>query len=573
MASDLGHENPGLAEVFADLRDSLVGILRANLGSKDSALAAALFLGDRSALSDTLNRDFRRLGLSHLLAISGMHFTILLSGLEKLLSPFTFKKRTRILILAAAAVGYMLLCGLSESVVRAGIMLLLTYAAMLGGRSSDMPTSLGLSALLILVISPASIYSVGLQLSVTAVLALCAFDHITRHLHGETSLPKGRRIARSAAETFLLPVAVQIVLMPLTCLYFGELSLITPLSTVLFTPLTELLLLITPFYLLLQVIPPAAWVLGAVIRLTTQATEALAAAFASLRGISISLAYPFAPLWSTVLSGAVLTAPLKKDRRALLRHLGGSAGLFVLFFAVLFCTRACTAGEVTLHSVSYGKNDAVVITAAGDTMLIDISDGSYSALSAAYAAAADGGAVEAEALFLTHLHSRHLQGVDRLTDTIYVRSLFLPSSETEEEKEIHTSLRALAEEKNIRLYVYDVNDAIGWGDNVQILPEARRYIDRSTHPVIALTVRANGTALSYLGTASEEYVDLTDQSSADILVLGAHGPLRKTEVSLTLSPCLRTVILRADTPQSLPDLPTKTQVYRGGNTVTFRLKP
>lgn len=559
--------------LFADLRDDLAGMLRADLGRQDSALAIALFLGDRSDLADTLNRDFQRLGVSHLLAISGMHFTILLSGLDRLLSPFIPSKKKRALLLAAADIGYMLLCGMAESVVRAGLMLLLTYAAMFFGRKSDLPTSLGVSAMLILLFSPASIYSVGLQLSVTAVLALCAFGHITKHLRGEMPLSKTRQLVRQAAEGLLLPVAVQIVLMPLFCLYFGEVSLLTPIATVLFTPLTELLLLLTPLYLLLRVVPPAALVLGAVIGGISQVTELLAAALASLRGISLSLAYPFVPLWSAVLSAAVLTAPLKKDRKALRRHLGGALGLFVLFFAVLFCTRAFTASQVHIHSVSRGKNDAVILMTAGDVMLIDISDGSYGALSNAYAAAADAGAVELEALYLTHLHNRHIQSVDRLSDTVYIRSLFLPSPETEAEAEVYSALCALTEEKQIPLYVYTPNDVIGWGDNVELLPAAREYLSRSTHPVIALTVRANGTVFAYLGTAVEEIPALTDQSSADILVLGAHGPLRKTDVTLSLSPSLHTVILRSDEPQSLPGLSPDTAVYTGKSTVSFRLKP
>ena len=114
---------------------------------------------------------------------------------------------------------------------------------------------------------------------------------------------------------------------------------------------------------------------------------------------------------------------------------------------------------------------------------------------------------------------------------------------------------------------------IGWGDNVEILPEAREYLTRSTHPVIALTVRANGTVFSYLGTAAEEIPSLTDQSAADILVLGAHGPIRKTEVSLSLSPRLRAAVLRADTPESLPGLSPDTAVYHGKSTVSFRVKP
>ncbi len=561
-----------LRERFSRLQDSLSGILRAELGRAGSALANALFLGDRSDLADTLTRDFRRLGISHLLAISGMHFTLLLFGLDKILQTFLKNKKIRTGILAAADVGYMFLCGLSPSVVRAGLMMLLVYAALFFGRKSDTPTSLGFASFLMCLADPAAIYSVGLQLSVTAVLALCVFSHITRTLFPEKPSSRKSHLLQNTAAVLLLPMAVQLALLPLLCLYFGEVSLITPIAAVLFTPLIELILLLTPLYLLLRFA-----LIGAAITWLSDCTAQVTGAMASLRGITLSLSYSFAPLYAFTLSGLFLSAPLCHQKKALRRHLAAILGICALFAASVGITRISTADEVTVLSAAKGKNDAVIVMTAGETLLMDISDGSYGALSDAYAAAAKQGAVELEGLYLTHLHKQHIQSVQRLTDTVYVRSLFLPLPETDTEAEVHPVLCTLAESKNIPVHTYSPTDRLSWGDNVEILPEARLYLPRSSHPLITFTLRANGTDFTYLGAAASEIAAFGDQSDTHVLVFGMHGPLYKTAIDVSVSDCLRTAVCRGESPTYLSDdlknALSQTTVYTDSEVVPFILSP
>ena len=81
-----------IRSLFAEWREYLSAALRLELGREGAALPAALFLGDRTQLPDSLSRDFRRLGISHLLAISGFHFATLLGAVEKLLGYYTEQK-------------------------------------------------------------------------------------------------------------------------------------------------------------------------------------------------------------------------------------------------------------------------------------------------------------------------------------------------------------------------------------------------------------------------------------------------------------------------------------------------
>ncbi len=524
--------------------DSLSGMLRADLGRDGSALASALFLGDRSDLPASLTRDFRRLGISHMLAISGLHFTVLLAGADKLLSVFTQRRRLRAVILVFADIGYMLLCGMTDSILRAGIMMLFCYGALFFNRQPDMFSSLGVASFLMCIFAPSSIYSVALQLSVTSVLALYVTEQIRQKTRTEEPPSRLRRTVQRCIEALLLPMVVQAVLLPLLCLYFGEFSLLTPFANILFSPIIQAVLILTPIYLLLRILAPIAAVLALLIRGLSAFTVFLSEEMASVRGITVSLHYSFAPLFALVLSGLILCTPLCKNKKQLRRHLAGTCAVILLFSACILISNTLTRDQVTVLSTAKGKNDAIVIRAGSDTMLIDISDGSFGALASAYSEAASDGATEIDTLLLTHLHKRHITGVTQLSDTAYIRALILPDPETDTEMTVFDELTKLCREESIPLYTYADSDIVQWGENVEILPEERLYLSRSTHPIIALRIRANDAVFSYLGSSATEIAAYREQDDADAIVFGGHGPIVKKAITVNVSPHLCAAMLR-----------------------------
>ena len=89
-------------------------------------LCAALLLGERSFISGNVSLDFRDSGISHILALSGMHLTILAAGIAFLLTLFGINKKWRVLIIIIVTLIYMMLTGFSTSIMRAGIMLIIS---------------------------------------------------------------------------------------------------------------------------------------------------------------------------------------------------------------------------------------------------------------------------------------------------------------------------------------------------------------------------------------------------------------------------------------------------------------
>lgn len=158
--------------VLYRLRQRASALVRRWLPRDLGGLEAAMLLGDRAALLDAVQDTFRAAGISHLLAVSGLHLT-LLCGL------FSFGRRRRfcrplILARAAVAVFYMLLTGLPVSVLRAGIVFLLVLLGDWFYQPIDLLTLTGAAAILLGLQNPYAPCDVGFQLSFCAVLGVQA---------------------------------------------------------------------------------------------------------------------------------------------------------------------------------------------------------------------------------------------------------------------------------------------------------------------------------------------------------------------------------------------------------------
>ena len=165
-------EDITLADKLSFINESLSARFLILMGEEDGGLAASMFLGNRDYLQEDFYTSVRNLGLAHVIALSGMHLTVICAMLSIFLSNIDARASRLCTIFIVAF--YIFLTGFFASIVRAGVMLtcynLLTYS----GRSNDQPTNLGISAVLIVLFDPFSICDIGFQLSVFAMLGVFA---------------------------------------------------------------------------------------------------------------------------------------------------------------------------------------------------------------------------------------------------------------------------------------------------------------------------------------------------------------------------------------------------------------
>ncbi len=204
------------------------------MGERVGGLAYALLYGDRAMIETEIYDNFRQSGTAHLLAISGLHISLIISIVYFLISKIKTKNVVKFFIMFAFLFVYDYLCEFAVSVVRASIMGLTLIACKLFGKRYDSLSSLGLSLCIILLFSPLSLYDVGLLLSYGAVLAIILFSRTL----DKVKFPNN--IVRSIVTTMFITTVVTIFTYPITASYFRTLPIYSVITNLIVIPLFTL---------------------------------------------------------------------------------------------------------------------------------------------------------------------------------------------------------------------------------------------------------------------------------------------------------------------------------------------
>ena len=188
------------------------------------ATVEAMVAGSRRLQSEELREAYSRTGLSHLMAVSGLHLGIVLIIINILLIPLLLIHRGHLVrnILAIAAIWvYVAVCGASPSVVRAAMMVSILYLTYYSSQRYNMVNILALAILLMLIYNPDSIYDISFQLSITAVMgiALWAMPIIGR-------LSSKGVVTRYLIASIVIGIAASIWTLPIISHAFGRIALI-----------------------------------------------------------------------------------------------------------------------------------------------------------------------------------------------------------------------------------------------------------------------------------------------------------------------------------------------------------
>lgn len=213
---------------LAGIREEMCGFLQRE-APREAGVLAAMVLGDKSLLEDIDRSSYQMGGMMHILAISGLHLTVMGMGMFCLLMKLGCGCRMAGSISALLMVGYGIFTGSSVSAMRAVIMFALTAGARLTGRTYDLMSGLAFSALLILAEYPGYLWYSGFLLSYAAVLGIGLILPVFRSKEG----------TGSALKSF---GAVWIMTFPLTLYYFYELPVFAPLLNLLLLPMLPLVL-------------------------------------------------------------------------------------------------------------------------------------------------------------------------------------------------------------------------------------------------------------------------------------------------------------------------------------------
>lgn len=230
-----------LNEKAEPIREKLHERLKSSgITDESLALSTALLTGEKAFLEKDTRKDYSRTGVSHILALSGMHLCIIYGVIYLLLlrwSRFSQWRWHMLPIILICLWGYAFLAGMPYSLLRSTIMLSVFTIGTLAQYKQPPLHTLSLSALLILLLSPEALFDIGFQLSFTAVFFIATLYPSLRNLWREW---RCQWVWNLLGVSFV----AQLGTAPLSIYYFHALPFTGFLLSLLIIPLTTLIIYI-----------------------------------------------------------------------------------------------------------------------------------------------------------------------------------------------------------------------------------------------------------------------------------------------------------------------------------------
>ena len=494
-------------------------------------VAAAVTLGDKTGLDDTLYSALNRAGLMHAAAVSGLHISFLV-GLALALGG---RNRWTALGMIPLLAFYALMAGGTPSALRAVIMQSALLLAPMARRDGDGPSALAAALLVLLIQNPFAAASVGLQLSFASVAGiLLVTEPLSRRFSGllkPLRPKKGARVrlclwklARAALAGVAASLGAMLFTVPLVALYFGQILLLSPLSGVLALWALSLLMACGLVLGTLAIfLPGPAALLGGVAGLLGHYVRGVALALGKFPFASLSADNPYCVIWLAAVYLALAAAFLGKARPR-------RPAVPVCAAAVLLCAAIglgrleVETADLTVTALDVGQGSSTALLSGGRAALVDC--GGSGARSAGDIAAdyfASMGRTRLDVLVLTHFDSDHCNGVEQLFYRMQVDKLAVPGGIDAGDE---AALLALAEAEGAEILPVEDTETLALGEAALTLFPPLGGGTSNESGLFALCSRngfdvlITGDADAFVEKMLVKYQPIPD---LELLIVGHHG--------------------------------------------------
>lgn len=401
-----GARRGGLSGLVDRVRSRAEAALRSGPPARESALLRGMALGQDEALGAEVRDDFRRAGLSHLVAASGQNVVLLAALAAPLLALAGLGLRMRLGVLLGLIALYVPLAGGGPSIRRAGIMGAAGVVAALAGRPSSRSYALGLAAAGTLALDPRAAADPGWQMSFAAVVGILVAA--PRMLDAGLA----RRVPKALAEALAVTAAATVATAPLIALHFGRVSLVALPANLLAAPaVAPVMWLGLASSAIAQVSPAAARLPAALAGPPLAYIEWVAHVAAGLPDAQVragpwTVLGVFAGLAAAGLGGRALARRTRRPRAA-----AAAVGACLLLVAAGLVARAAGGGggAPTVPAISFldvGQGDATLLQDREHAVLVDAGPRDGPILDRLAAA----GVRRLDALVITHAQADHEGG-------------------------------------------------------------------------------------------------------------------------------------------------------------------
>ena len=370
------------------MRDYIKSTVSRLIPGERGALATALLIGDKSDLPKSVSDAFSSAGISHLIAVSGLHLSVWCLFILKIFDVFRLRRRVGAVISAAFVVIFMAVSGFTYSVMRAGFMMLVMLLGTLVSRQSDSLNSLGIALVILCFANPYCVMSLGLRLSFLSTLGIIVgYGNLKFPLNPYIARVRNkyaRRVCEFIFGSVRSTVLACAFTLPIMILDLGEVSLVAiPANLISDVPASACMILsglavITAKLPFLRVITAGlADLSGVCASFLINSSKSLAAVPHSSLNASSFLFSLWLILIFIILAAAALIYRFSG------RNIVRAAVLICTLTFVGVCVGSSALSRVTtvITVADVGNGSAAVVSSGGKTALLGCGGDSYYALS------------------------------------------------------------------------------------------------------------------------------------------------------------------------------------------------
>ncbi|RKD30870.1 DNA internalization-related competence protein ComEC/Rec2 [Thermohalobacter berrensis] len=451
-------------KVSNDFRNRVIYVFDTLLNSENSSIMKGMVLGEDSYITKNLINKFRNLGLSHILAVSGLHIGIIFAFFVYVFSFLIINKRISIIISLCIIWIYSYLIGSPISVLRACTMFTTLMLAFIAHRRYDVINGISLAALILLFLNPLMIFSISFQLSFVAVISILIFSKKI-----EKNFTKQSRLSK-----LLSPIiAVQLGILPLTIYHFNKVSLIAVLSNLLIIPIIIPISLILGFITILFSIflsTKLLSVFGYIINILFFYMKVIMNILNKMPFSTLN--FPSLSLPEIILYYLMIFILLKIIRLESFKFkIKKIIFIYLLIFILLNSVNSFYNKELVIEFLDVGQGDCALISInnekhfiidTGGTVLSDFDVGENIVLPYLFKR----GIFSLDGVFITHFHHDHCEGVIPIIENLKINDFFI-GYENKKSK-IYNLIIDKLNKNNIKINIINKGDKIILDNKVYI---------------------------------------------------------------------------------------------------------
>lgn len=522
----LNRDNLNLVEkVSIKVKKDIVRSLDTSLKPENSNILKSIILGDDSFLDEDYIKNFRKLGLSHILAVSGLHIGVIFGTIIFILDLFKIHRRNSMMISIAIIWFYACLIGFPPSVLRSSLMFSFLTIGNLSFSRYDSVNTVSLSGFLMLLYRPLWIFSVGFQLSFTATFAILIF------------MPQMNRIIKiknkSLKSALVIILTAQLGVLPISLYYFNEMQTLSIISNLIVAPVLTVGIIIGFLIVLSSAISIKISILiGVLGNFILNIVNTMTIFLSKMTSLNIWTSSPsLIEIFFYYLAIFILLEiiDIKKMNKNIQNFLYLNFAIIIIYSCVLQLNQE----TISVEFIDVGQGDSCLVRLKDKNLLVDTGGNAFGNFDIGenilLPYLRKTGVKTIDGVFISHFHADHCKGLLPLFGEIDLKNIFIGYKSPEEP--LYQDIMSAAKEYDVKVNLIKKGDILKLDSNNYIevlepLDDEMKYSGENDNSLVFI-LSVYSREILFTGDIEDKgedrLIDASKKRNIDILKVPHHG--------------------------------------------------